>query len=161
MPTYRKRWRKYARKRGAILAVVDSSVLISALINRRGHAARILRHLGRCRFWLVTSPPLLREFEQVLGRNWLREKYGFTEAGIRKVRNLLRAHAAVVQIVGVPLGCRDPSDDMVLETAIRGRATHLVTRDDDIKDDPTLVGTLRTLGVEVISVSRFLKLLGR
>ncbi|PIX45103.1 MAG: putative toxin-antitoxin system toxin component, PIN family [Armatimonadetes bacterium CG_4_10_14_3_um_filter_59_10] len=45
--------------------------MISALINRKGMPARILRHLARNRFWLVTSQPLLDEFIEVTHRSSL------------------------------------------------------------------------------------------
>ncbi|NCO34062.1 MAG: hypothetical protein AUJ92_22220 [Armatimonadetes bacterium CG2_30_59_28] len=70
MPTYRQRWRKSAPGKH-VVAVLDSSVLISALINRKGMPARILRHLARNRFWLVTSQPLLDEFIEVTHRSSL------------------------------------------------------------------------------------------
>ena len=157
MPTFRKRWRKYARKRGLVLAVVDNSVLVSALINRKGQPARIVRHLGRCHFWLVSSSPLLDEFKNVLMR--LRTKYAFAQDDVVRVQRLVQTHASVVQIKGDAMGCRDRADDMVLETAVRGRATHLITRDDDLKDDPVLRQRMKAVGVEITTVSRFLKLL--
>jgi len=52
--------------------------------------------------------------------------------------------------------CRDPDDDAVLETAILGHAQYLVTRDDDIKGDNALISIMRSRGVEVLTVQRFL-----
>jgi uncharacterized protein len=55
--------------------------------------------------------------------------------------------------------CRDPDDDVVLETAILGEAQFVVSRDDDIKRDLDLMTHLRANGVEVVSVAQFLALL--
>ncbi len=52
--------------------------------------------------------------------------------------------------------CRDPRDDIVLETALTGGASCLVSRDDDIKRDEELVLSMELEGVSVLSVARFL-----
>jgi predicted nucleic acid-binding protein len=57
--------------------------------------------------------------------------------------------------------CRDPDDDAILEAAIRGKATYLVTRDDDLKGDLDLVKLARQYRVRVVTVKRFLQRLAR
>ena len=61
----------------------------------------------------------------------------------------------------VPTGelhlCRDPDDDLILETAFLGGARYAVSRDDDLKGDDDLVAQMRSRGVEVLSVRRFLE----
>ena len=52
--------------------------------------------------------------------------------------------------------CRDPDDDLILETAILGKAEYAVTRDDDIKRDRDLMEHLQARGVAVLSVQQFL-----
>ncbi len=44
----------------------------------------------------------------------------------------LEAVAEWVSIVGATLGCRDPDDDKLLETALMGRAACIVTGDEDL-----------------------------
>lgn len=55
--------------------------------------------------------------------------------------------------------CRDPDDNHVLETALAGNVTYLVTRDDDIKQDPLVRQFLKTHGIHVVTVSRMLHIL--
>ena len=55
--------------------------------------------------------------------------------------------------------CRDKDDDCIIETAIKGNAEYLVTRDDDIKFDNEVSSFLSRYGVSVISISRFLNLI--
>ena len=55
--------------------------------------------------------------------------------------------------------CRDSKDNMVLETAIKGKADCLITRDDDIKRDPKLIDEMKKNGIKVLSVSKFLEML--
>lgn len=56
--------------------------------------------------------------------------------------------------------CRDPKDDLILETAIVGRARYLVPRDEDLTRDLDLVSALRGYGIDVLTVARFLEQLG-
>jgi predicted nucleic acid-binding protein len=60
--------------------------------------------------------------------------------------------------------CRGPDDDMVddaivLETAVRGGAAYLVSRDEDVTRDPDLITQLHQRNIETITVQRFLDLL--
>ena len=57
--------------------------------------------------------------------------------------------------------CRDPDDDIIIETAIRGRAKYLVTGDKDITNDKTVLSFLSRHGVSVISLSRFLAIIDK
>jgi len=57
--------------------------------------------------------------------------------------------------------CRDPDDDVVIETALRGQADMLVTRDDDLKRVPELANILTAAGIAVVTVQRFLDALNR
>ncbi|MBI5635120.1 MAG: putative toxin-antitoxin system toxin component, PIN family [Nitrospirae bacterium] len=57
--------------------------------------------------------------------------------------------------------CRDPDDDVIIETAVRGRAKYLVTGDKDIADDKTVSSYLSQHGVTVISLQNFLSLIGK
>lgn len=53
--------------------------------------------------------------------------------------------------------CRDPDDDLILETAALGGARYAVSRDDDLKGDRDLVAKMIPMGVEVLSVQHFLE----
>lgn len=55
--------------------------------------------------------------------------------------------------------CRDSKDDIVIETAIEGRARYIVSRDEDLTRDLELVDTLAGFGIEITTVARFLALL--
>ncbi len=57
--------------------------------------------------------------------------------------------------------CRDRKDNMVLETAIKGNADYLVTRDDDIKNDLEPVEEMEKYGIKVLTVSKFLDVLAK
>jgi len=69
---------------------------------------------------------------------------------------LIAARAMLVEVSGDLKACRDPDDDASLEAAIRGRATYLATRDDDLKGDLDLIKLARQHRVRVVTVKRFL-----
>ena len=67
--------------------------------------------------------------------------------------------AEFVELSGDIHLCRDKRDDLLLETAIKGRAHYLVTRDDDVKMDANLVLKMKNYGVLITSVAHFLSML--
>jgi putative PIN family toxin of toxin-antitoxin system len=108
------------------------------------------------RFTLVTSEPLLAELSAVLARPRFARRYGVTAADSAELVALLRERAEMAPVVGTVRLCRDPDDDVVIETALSGGAEALVTRDDDLKAPTDLVALLEERGVAVLSVRRFL-----
>ena len=64
--------------------------------------------------------------------------------------------ARTVSVEGYLNLCRDPRDDTVLETAIAGKATHIVSRDEDLRRDVDLVRELEARGIQVVTVNNFL-----
>jgi len=118
-----------------VRAVVDTNVWVSAVLSSAGPPAAVRAALERRRFTLVTSEPLLAEIAEVLARPRFGERYGVTAADASELVALLREQAELVQVTGAMQLCRDPDDDIVIETARNGRADALVTRDDDLKSD--------------------------
>lgn len=112
--------------------------------------------LSRERFTLVTSEPLLAEVAEVLARPRFATRYGVTAADITRLLALLHERAEVVPVAGTVHLCRDPDDDVVIETARAGAAQAMVSRDDDLKHDWDLIKLLAAEGIEVLSVRQFL-----
>ena len=143
-----------------IRVVVDTNVWISALLNPAGHPARIRQALEEGRFSLVASEPILQELARVVGRPRLARRY---PAGADDVERLValtrRAAIELAEVSGSVHLCRDPRDDMFIETAVAGRADVLVSRDDDLKRAPEVATILAEHGIRVLSVQQFLDLL--
>jgi uncharacterized protein len=137
-------------------AVIDTNIWISALLNPDGPPARILAALPRGLFSLLISAPLLNEIDGVLRRPRFERQYGFTSDDADRFVTFLHERGTLVHVTGVIRWCRDPKDDMVIETALNGRADALVSRDDDLKGTPELVAILEQRGVGVLTVRRFL-----
>ena len=126
--------------------VLDTNVLIAAIA-----ADGLCRDLVRVRIRphaIITSEPLLTEL-----RNTLRAKFKIVPAELRLL-SLLHERAEVV--IPTSLGrrvCRDPDDDVVLATALSGRADLIVTGDND------LLVLKQFRGIRILSPRRILEIL--
>lgn len=138
--------------------VVDTNVWISALLNPAGLPARVKRSLQDGLFILVMSEPMFAELVEVLMRPRFANRYGITRQDIEDLVGLLRERSEIVTITGSIHLCRDPDDDMVIETALIGKADGLVTRDDDLKSTE-MTEALGSRGIAVLTVRRLLDVL--
>ena len=136
-------------------AVVDTSVWVSAILNPSGPPAQVLEALEDGQFSLVASEPLLAELAKVIARGRLVRRYNLTTETTAPVLRVLR-DSEFTAVTGSVRICRDPDDDMVIETAINGRADVLVSRDDDLKRYPEVAAVMAERGVRVLTVQRFL-----
>lgn len=129
-------------------AVIDSSVLVSALITRRDTPpSLVLRAWARERFELVVSPKLLSEVAGVLARPKF-ERY-VTPDEVADFLDMLRSDAVVhPDPAGVERATRDPRDDYLVALAKTAEAL-LVSSDRDVLE-------AETGDVEVLSAREFL-----
>lgn len=139
-----------------IVVLVDTNVWVSAFINPTGSPARVHRAWLDNHFQVVVSLPLLDELSDVLTRPRLIRKYPIQAADVEEFLHLLIRRSKIVVPVGAVRECRDPDDDLILETAVLGQAQYAVTRDDDIKRDLDLIKHLQEHAVAVLSVQQFL-----
>jgi putative PIN family toxin of toxin-antitoxin system len=108
--------------------VLDTGVLVAALRSDQGASRRLLMAALDRRIVLLGSVPLMLEYEAVLTRPEQLEQTGLT---VKETNAILDALAAVMEPVALRFIWRpqltDPSDEMVLETAVNGRAERLAT----------------------------------
>lgn len=112
--------------------VLDTNVLVSALIRPRGAVGRVLRGLRDARFLAIVSLPILEELADVLSRPSLVEKYELDEEDLATFLRLVMIRSELVRPERKIRRCRDPGDDMFLEAAVEGSAARLVTGDADL-----------------------------
>ena len=131
--------------------VLDTNVLVSAVRSRRGASNAVLVHAFRDRFDWLASVPLFLEYEQALTRAELLLATGIRMADMSM---FLSDIARIVEPVELHFlwrpQLRDPGDEMVLETAVNGRADVLVTH-----NGRDFVGA-ESFGVTVLTPARFL-----
>jgi uncharacterized protein len=117
-----------------VRAVLDTGVLVSALIRRQGTTGDVLRALRDGRFIAVYSTDILVEIIDVLGRPALRAKYHIEPDDIVVVINLIRLRGDLVVPARKVAACRDPKDDKFLEAALAAGADCIVSGDADLLD---------------------------
>jgi putative PIN family toxin of toxin-antitoxin system len=102
--------------------VVDTNILIRAVIKPDGTSGPVLRRLVHGDYMLVYSRPLLAELLEKLELPRIKEKYGITDDDIADLvaRVVLRGELVIPERqVSV---CRDSEDNMVIEAALAGDA---------------------------------------
>lgn len=130
--------------------VVDTGVLVSALIRPQGATAPVITHLRNGAFTLVYTEACLLELVNVLARPKIRVKYGVTVEDVQALLNLIRLRGVATVPRRTVQVCRDPKDDKFLEAAIAGEASVLVSGDGDLKDLNPFEG------IEILSPAEFL-----
>ncbi len=145
----------------AVRAVIDTNIWVSSLLNPFGFPTRLRKAFEEGDFSVVISAPMLEELSDVLNRPKIKDKFKIEYEDISALLLLLEDRAEDVWTSGNVTICRDKDDDFVIETAVKGRAEYLVTRDDDLKFDRKVSSFLLQHGVTVISLSRFLAIISK
>jgi len=108
--------------------VLDTDVIVAAFRSGGGASRQLLLAALDRRFELLLSVPLMLEYESVPTR---REHLAACRLSAAKVSHVLDDLSSVATPVRFAFRLRprspDPGDDMVLETAINGGATAIVT----------------------------------
>lgn len=67
------------------VVLLDTNILVSALISSKSKPAKLLSHWKENKFNLVTSDVLLKEFSEVIRRPRIKEKYKITDKEIKEL----------------------------------------------------------------------------
>lgn len=110
--------------------VVDTNVLISAVLTTAGSPALLLNELRDRRATFLFSDETFRELQDRLLRPKF-DRYVGSESRHRFLAQL-DAVSEFVSIAARRMGCRDPDDDKFLETALLGDADILVSGHSDL-----------------------------
>jgi putative PIN family toxin of toxin-antitoxin system len=108
--------------------VLDTDVLVAALRSDRGASRQLLLAALDGRIEILVSVPLVLEYEAVLTRPQLLKDVEITTGEVRAILDAILAMAIPVEMwfLWRPQ-LKDPSDEMVLETAVNGNADYLAT----------------------------------
>lgn len=110
--------------------VLDTNVLISAALQSTGPPRAVVDAMRASVGILLFSDETFDELRTRLYRQKF-DKY-ISREGRSVYLAQLQAVSEWLSIVGARLGCRDPNDDKLLETALMGEAGCIVTGDQDL-----------------------------
>jgi len=133
--------------------VLDTGILIAALITTDTPPALIFRAWRKKRFELITSEWQLDEFRRVSRYSKLRRYLKPVEAG--NLVNGLRHQATVLKTLPTVDLSPDPDDNPVLAMAEASQAQYLVTGD---KKDLLALGSIG--GTRIVTARQFIDALG-
>lgn len=132
-------------------AVVDTNIFVSGLITRSGPPFEVLEAWRAGDFVIVVTEAQKEEIARVLHRPGICGKYAISLDDIAALLALLDSNSVQVEDADAgTLNVRDEKDEMILASAVDGRADFLVTGDHDLlclKDDPAL-GSLRLVAAK-------------
>ena len=115
---------------------IDTNVIVSGILSRKGAPAQILIAWRERRFLLITSSAIIAEVGVVLQYPHIRKKYPLSDDDVDHIISLLEHDAVLVtgeaEVTGsIP---DDPKDEMVLACAVDGEADAIVSGDHHLID---------------------------
>jgi putative PIN family toxin of toxin-antitoxin system len=123
-----------------IRAVIDTNVIVSALISPSGNEALLLLAVKQGLVRPCFSPAVLQEYSEVLAR----PKFSFSPDEIAALLELLQSQGDLLHPASLSGISPDPEDDKFIACALAGYADFLVTGNK--KDFPTdQLGTTRAV----------------
>jgi putative PIN family toxin of toxin-antitoxin system len=134
---------------------------VSAFITPLSPPAQVIESWRNGRFAAVISQAILTEIHDVLLRPRIQHKYHYSIQQVDVFIQEISRKAQRVDITNSLKLCRDPQDDAILETAILGRASYVISRDEDLTRDTELRNRLQEFGVTPMTVRRFNELIAQ
>ena len=133
--------------------VLDTSVIVAGLRSRLGASNRLLELVAEERLVPLVTTALFLEYEEVLKRPEQRLATGMDE---KVIAGFMAAFASAAEPVEVHFLWRpqlaDPDDEIVLEAAVNGRSTAIVTH--NVRHFQPAAGEF---DIEVVTPGTFLK----
>lgn len=110
------------------IIVVDTSIVISALIGKEGSSREVIRLCLKGELKPLVSNSLFLEYEDVTKRKRILELYPLT---LREIRELLNALYSVCKWVPIYYllrsNLKDEADNFLIELALAGNALKIIT----------------------------------
>ena len=134
--------------------VIDTSVIVSALIGKRGPSREVIRRclLGVCN--PLISNALFQEIEDVTSRNRVKRLCPLSET---EVRNLLNSFYSTCRWVPIYYlwrpNLKDEGDNFLIELALAGNSDLIITN--NTKD--LLGAELKFQGLRILKPDQFLR----
>jgi putative PIN family toxin of toxin-antitoxin system len=129
--------------------VIDTNVLVSAFINNGKPRKLLLKLLEK--HTVILSSQMLAELADVLSR----DKFFVTSSQVDRFISILLRKTTIVPVdCGFKVILEDPDDDIVLNTALNGKADYIVS------GDKHLLSLKKFEKIKVLKVNQILEILG-
>ncbi len=133
--------------------VIDTNVIVSSILSRKGAPAEVLNAWRERHFLLLISPPIIAEVRAVLLYPHIRKKYRLVDEEIGQSIALLENNALLVpgdtHVAGSVSA--DPKDELFLACALEGLADMIVSGDHHLLE----LGVFRN--IPIYSARQFLE----
>ena len=106
-----------------IKIVIDTNVIISAVLNPNGIPAKIMEHVFSGEFEPIITHAIIDEYSSVLNY----KKFGFSEKVVLQMLNFFNQFLLALPPATLSVKCADPDDIKFLAAAIAGKANFLIT----------------------------------
>lgn len=106
-----------------IRVVVDTNVLVSAMISSDGNEALLMLAINHGLVIPCFCADILREYGNVLSR----PKFGFSQSEVQSLIELLRQRGLELGSIAITRISPDPEDDKFIACALAAKAKFLVT----------------------------------
>jgi putative PIN family toxin of toxin-antitoxin system len=134
---------------------LDTNILVSAFVSKSGYPANILDILTTFEETrLVLSDPILKEFAEVMNREEIKIRFEYTLRNITEFQEAIRNVAEIITVKSnLEVVKEDPDEDIVVNTAVDGKADYIVSGDEHLKK-------LRKFrGIQILSPRAFMNMI--
>lgn len=134
--------------------VIDTNILVSAILNPKGTPAKIVKAWFKNRFIVVISQFSLQEIERVLHYEHIQKIKHISEDEIHKLVTEIIKTSELIQVSStIEIIKTDIADNQVLATAVDGQTTYIISGDHHLLD----LGEFR--GIKILKPADFLNVL--
>ena len=136
--------------------VLDTNVLVSALINPHGKPAQIINYVFENKIRLFTSPSIMEELERVLSYPKLMKRHGLNSEELKEfICDLLSIMSLIEEEKIIEVIMEDPSDNKYLSCAIDAKVDFIIS------GDIHLLNLGEYEGIRIVTPAQFLEIMER
>lgn len=136
--------------------VIDTNIFVSALISNKRSPFFVVKATEARFYTLIISLQLLKELERVLFYPRVKRYMNLTDNEVLRLLDDIKQVGDVVILQNSdidPVIINDPDDDIVLATAVKGRADYIITGDKHLLD------LKKYKSVPIVTATEFLKII--
>lgn len=136
--------------------VLDTNVLVSALMNPHGTPAQIIDYVFENKIRLFISPPIVEELERILNYPKLMKRHGLEREKLKEfISDLLSIMLLIEGEETIEVIMEDPSDNKYLSCALNAKADFIIS------GDVHLLRLGEYGGIQIVTPAQFLEIMER